>query len=404
MKPLHYYFLGTGSWFLAYGIQSVAFAWLVTIVLHESATMVGFAQMAFLLPAMLLMLVGGSLADQLGGKRMALIGQSAATLAPLFLIVTIYLDKFDYPMVIVFAIIMGSAQAFVTPARDGLLAQVADGRIQQRVVQVSMIQFGVQMFGFAAAGFADAMGAIFILSLQCAFLLLGVFSFYKMDIPFTQPKRQPGSLFRHIGTSVLEGYRTVRASKPMSAIVLQNCAMGMFFMGSYIVTIPLLIRETYAGSSIELSWVNGANSLGLVITIMLLLRFGDVKRQGRALLIAQALGSICLLGGGFELGFASLIIFVFGWGLCGGIAMTMSRTVMQEQAPEDQRARMMAFYSFSFMGSGPLGALLCGVLVQWLGASTALIICPLAMLTVVVYMSLRSPLWDLGRTPIKVAA
>ncbi|MFT7138734.1 MAG: hypothetical protein ACI9B8_001151, partial [Sulfitobacter sp.] len=50
MKPLHYYFLGTGAWFLAYGIQSVAFAWLVTIVLAESPTMVGFAQMAFLLP------------------------------------------------------------------------------------------------------------------------------------------------------------------------------------------------------------------------------------------------------------------------------------------------------------------------------------------------------------------
>jgi MFS family permease len=183
----------------------------------------------------------------------------------------------------------------------------------------------------------------------------------------------------------------------MTAVVIQNCAMGVFFMGSYIVTIPLLIRESYGGSSVELSWVNGANSLGLFITILLLLRFGDIKRQGRALLIAQIIGSICLIGGGLQLGFASLIVVVFAWGLCGGIAMTMSRTVMQELAPEDQRARMMAFYSFSFMGSGPIGALLCGFLVDLLGAPMTLIICPTLMMLVSITMSFKSTLWSLGK-------
>ena len=43
MKPFHLYLLGTGSWFLALGIQSVMFAWLVTMVLHESPQMVGIA-------------------------------------------------------------------------------------------------------------------------------------------------------------------------------------------------------------------------------------------------------------------------------------------------------------------------------------------------------------------------
>ncbi|MFT4798944.1 MAG: MFS family permease [Candidatus Azotimanducaceae bacterium] len=398
MKPLHYYFLGTGAWFLAYGIQSVAFAWLVTIVLAESPTMVGFAQMAFLLPAMLLMLVGGSLADQVGGRRMALIGHLLAAIAPLFLIATILLDQFTYTLLLVFAVIIGCSQAIVTPARDGLLAQVADGRIQQRVVQVSLIQFGIQMLGFVIAAFADTVGAVVILSLQSLFLFFGAVAFHRLQLPFEAPVRHSNKMLQQIAYSIVEGYHSVRQSPHMSAVVIQNCAMGMFFMGSYIVTIPLLIREVYSGSSVELSWVNGANSLGLVFTMFLLMRFGDIKRQGRALLISQMLGSIALLGGGLGLGFNSLILCIFGWGLCGGIAMTMSRTVMQEQAPENQRARMMSFYSFSFMGAGPIGALLCGFLVDLLGASMALIICPACMLIVSIYMSFRSPLWSLGKT------
>jgi len=92
-----------------------------------------------------------------------------------------------------------------------------------------------------------------------------------------------------------------------------------------------------------------------------------------------------------------LVASLFCWGLCGGLAMTMSRTIMQEQSPEDQRGRMMAFYGFSFMGSGPIGALFCGYLVSWFGASSALAIAALLMFTVVVLVYWKSSLWDLHR-------
>ena len=77
--------------------------------------------------------------------------------------------------------------------------------------------------------------------------------------------------------------------------------------------------------------------------------------------------------------------------------MTMSRTIMQEHSPEDQRGRMMAFYGFSFMGSGPIGAVLCGYLVAWFGASSALAIAASLMFLVVILVYWKSSLWDLHR-------
>jgi MFS family permease len=395
MRPLHYYLVGTGSWFFAFGIQSVVFAWLVTMVLHESPGMVGIAQMSLLIPATLFMLIGGSLSDHYGGRRVVLIAQTTAALAPLYLIAMVLMDNLTYSSIIIFAVMMGCAQAFVTPARDGLLNQVADGKIQRRVLQTSMTQFGVQMLGFIAASFADRTGAAFILLIQVASMLTGSYAFYKLDIPVPTAMISTQSLIREVTDSIVVGYRTVAASPSMRAVVIQNCAMGIFFMGSYIVTLPLLVREVYAGSSSELSWMNAANALGLVITITALLRFGDLHRQGRALILAHGIGSVALASAGLGFGFMAVVACVFAWGACGGVAMTMARTIMQEQAPEGQRGRMMAFFSFSFMGSGPIGALFSGYLVDQAGAETALMISSALMFSVIVVLALTTSLWRL---------
>jgi MFS family permease len=75
--------------------------------------------------------------------------------------------------------------------------------------------------------------------------------------------------------------------------------------------------------------------------------------------------------------------------------MTMSRTIMQEQAPETMRGRVMSFYSFSFMGAGPIGALLSGYLVEELGPELALLISAGSMLVVIILIGVTSGVWNL---------
>ncbi|MBT3426628.1 MAG: MFS transporter [Gammaproteobacteria bacterium] len=397
MKPLHYYFVGSGSWYLAYGIQGVVFAWLVTIILNESPDKVGIAQMAYLLPGTFLILIGGSLADHFGGRRLALLGQSFAAITAAGLALTLALTELSYSLFLFFAVAMGCAQAIVTPARDGLLTLVAEGRIQRRVMQASMIQFGIQTIGFLISSLADTVGAMLMLSFQSFVLSIGALAYYFLDVPQQTPSRTQLHLVSQLFDSIRDGYRSVRNSPAMQTVVLQNCAMGILFMGSFIVTLPLLIREVYNGSSMELSWINTVNSFGLLVTIVLLFKFGDVKLQGRALIISQGFGALVLACASLNFGFSILIVNLFCWGLCGGVAMTMSRTIMQEHSPEDQRGRMMAFYGFSFMGSGPIGAVLCGYLVTWFGASMALAIAASLMFLVVILVYWKSSLWDLHR-------
>jgi MFS family permease len=392
MRSIHYYLLGTGGWFLGFGIQGVMFSWLVTMVLRETPQMVGIAQMTLLLPGTLLILIGGSYADRVGGRRIVIGGQLLAACGPLLLLFLIWSDQLSYTGMLAYAVLMGCATAFVTPARDGLLNEIAEGRVQRTVMLASVIQFGGQMVGIALAALADGLGPELVLGTQSLLLLLGVLGFVRIPPPVIEdgPKQTPRLLH-----SLVEGAKTVFSSLSMRVIVVQNVAMAMFFMGSYIVTLPLLVREVFAGSAQDLALINGANALGLVSTIIVLLRFGDVARPGRALILSQGLGAVVLAIAGMVSSFPVVVFVLFIWGMCGGVGMTMARTIMQEQAPPSQRSRVMSFYAFSFMGAGPLGAIINGYLVDQVGPQNALLLAGGAMTIVVVVMRLGTRMWTL---------
>jgi MFS family permease len=367
----------------------VLFAWLVTIVLHESPQMVGVAQTAMLVPATLLMLVGGSLADHFGGRRIAVSAQSFALLPPLFLAALVATGGLRFGAMLGYAVAMGLAQAFVTPARDALLNEVAEAGIQHTVVRASLVQFGAQIGGFLIGSRAAAFGPLPIFALQIAALGVGAFALSRVSVVHTRHDEDAHWLGDMVA-SVIQGARTVFASREMRMVVIQNFAMGLCFMGSYIVTVPLLIREVYQGSSSDIGYMNAANSLGLLTTVFALMRFGDVRRRFRALLIAQGIGAgiLALVGAGF--GFPATLALIFVWGMCGGVAMSMARTIMQQDAPAGQTGRVMSFFSFSLLGAGPLGAMACGYLVKWFGPGRALMIAGMVMGIVVCAVAARS--------------
>ena len=64
---------------------------------------------------------------------------------------------------------------------------------------------------------------------------------------------------------------------------------------------------------------------------------------------------------------------------------------------EGQRGRVMAFFTLTFMGAGPLGGASSGYLVESLGPRLALITPAGLMLLVILALMARSPLWAYRR-------
>ena len=393
------YLIGTGSWFASHGVQTVLFAWLVTVALRESPEKVGFAQSMMMLPMLCLLLVGGAASDHFGGARLARIAQGCALLPVFALALLLSADALVYGLLVVYALLMGTVGAFVTPARDGMLSQIAGRRIQRTVVLASFVQFGVQILGFQLAGLTDAIGPVPVLGTQIVILAAGALAFRRLERRLARTRAPAPAERPPLRAAIGEGLRAVLASRAMRSVALINALVGLFMMGAFQVGIPLLLREVHGGTPAQLAQVNTVHMIGVVATTLYLLRIGDVERRGRALLLGFLLGGAGLAGIGLADSFAWLLAFNLCWGVTGGLVMSMARTIMQESAPPELRGRVMAFFSLTFMGAGPLGAMLSGLLVEGVGVHLALVLPGFVVMAAGLVAILRSSLWTLQPTP-----
>jgi MFS family permease len=154
-----------------------------------------------------------------------------------------------------------------------------------------------------------------------------------------------------------------------------------------------MVRDLYGGGSIAMAGTFAANMLGTVVVIFCLMRIGRISRPGRALLVAALVSSLVLSLLTFDLPQWLFYCVIFMWGCCGGIGMTMSRTIVQEAAVETHRARVMSVYALGLMGGMPIGSFTLGVVIDWIGVRNAVWVPVIGMLVILIYLRLRTRLW-----------
>ncbi len=384
--PYFWFLAGTGSWFMAMGMQSVLFSWLVVGVLNAGAEWVGITQSAMMIPAVLLALPGGTLADRYDQRRLLMILHLVASGISAGLFLAVANDWLSIPLLIAYAIGMGTVQAFVMPARDAQLSQVAGTNMLRSVTGMTMTQWGMQILGSLLAGTARWVGTVPALGLHSLVLLAGIPPLHKL--PSSERRPSTGSLRL---TDIIEGIREVRQSPALSATLLLAVAVGIFFIGPFLVVLPLLIRDFYHGGVDQLALLNMTFPLGTILGSLMMLWAGGIRHKGEAQIASLLFGAVCLFMVSFGLPFWGTMLAVCAWGVSAALFINAGRTVYQEQASVANRARVLSIYTIGFMGAaGILGAPLSGVMVDAIGPLTTCIVMSSAMVVVVGVVFLRT--------------
>ncbi len=390
--PAAWYLTSVATFMVPAGIQMVLLPYLLTIELNQSAARFGMTQMFGQLPILLFLLFGGWLADRVDPRRLLMGLHGVAILMPLSLAFCLWRGQLSEALLMLYALAWGLVTAFVMPARDGMLKRVASGNVQRMVTLAIGVQFGTQMVGQALGGRAGPWGSISILLVQCLVLAAGIHAASRL--PPGQPSRSGeirGSLLREFGG----GLSLIFADGSLRATYLLTIGMGLFFGGVYVVLIPLAIRDLFAGGAQDIATAFIVFGLGTVISIAALTRIGGVALPGRAMVIALLLGCCSLTPMALAPPQWLFYLCIFFWGMCAGVSMSMSRSILQEGAPATHQSRVMAAQSLATVGGNPLGALIMGLAVSAFGVRWAVLLPVLGVMLTIISVLATHSIWRL---------
>jgi MFS family permease len=388
-SAFRWYLGGVGSWYVGYGMGSILFPWLVAVVLHESPHRLGLAQLALMGPSTALLLIGGAVADRRDCRALLVRYHALALLPPVALGVAIVVDVISYPVVLAYGLAMGTLSAFIMPARDSLLTRMVTGGLPRAVALTAAAQFVFQLAGIALAGMAGYIGPVPLLAVQSLALGAGAVTAWRLR---PAPPISSASAENRLA-AIREGLHVVVRSPRILPIVVAIAAVGVFYVGAFVVVIPLLVRDAYGGGAAELAIVNFCFWGGTVAATLAQVGRRAVERPGRAILLSLTFGAVILAAMAVPSPFWMLVGLCTVWGMGGGVTMTQARTVAQLAAPGTHRARVLAVFQFGLLGGAALGAVVIGYIVGAVGPRQAVIYPAVAMTCVLAWLALGSSLW-----------
>jgi MFS family permease len=172
---------------------------------------------------------------------------------------------------------------------------------------------------------------------------------------------------------VLEGFRFVRQTRPIRALLLLLGLVSL--VGSpYAVLMPIFADRILHSGATGLGILMAASGVGALFGALTLAFKSGVHGLGKWVLVASSGFGVSLICFGMSrlLWLSALLLVPLGFSLM--VQMASSNTLIQSMVPDHLRGRVMSAYSMMFMGMAPIGALGAGVVADHLGAPLAVAI------------------------------
>lgn len=360
-----------GTW-----MENVAQAWLVTEITHPNeAIWLGRVTAIQFLPIMLFSLFAGAFIDRFPKKKVLILAQSTLMVLAFVMALDVYFKTVALWHVLLIAWLLGCANTLDMPTRQAFMIElVGKEELTNAIVLNSSIFNMARMAGPAIAGLAIAqwgMDACFFLN-AVSFIpvIIGITMIRLTNVVAPPPeKTDQRGVLREMGEGVAYVWKTPGILIPMALLATVN-----IFAFNFNVLIPLYARRIFHGSAQTLGYLMSAFGIGALIgTVVLAMRSGAGKKP-RFKLLAVAVVMVCV----FELIISPIRLFPLVLGLLAlvGFALvaftTTANSLIQMQAPNYLRGRIMSIYSFVLMGISPIGSYWTGAAAQHWGAPVAL--------------------------------
>jgi len=364
---------------------SVAVAWQI-YELTNSAFQIGLLGLARAIPQILLLLVGGLLADAMNRRKLMMCTQLGLILVSTALAALTVAGKTSPLTLYVASMLLAFFSSLEAPARQAIvpslvpredLAQALALHSGQRYVSVivgpSLAGLLLALTGPAACYAVDAISWLMML-LSLSLLRAGL---------------REGEGWQAVSLSSLrEGLAFVCGHGIIFPLMLLD--FGATFFGSVRALLPVYARDILAVGPKGLGVLYAAPAVGSLLAAAGMSLF-QLRRAGLWILTGVGVYAVCTI---FFAGSRAFWISVLLLGVAGAgdmVSTILRGTINQLSTPDELRGRMASINSVFVIGGPLLGQFESGVIAAWLGAELSALTGGLATLVILVVVAAAFP-------------
>jgi MFS family permease len=352
-RDFRLFFIGQATSQIGSGMAPVAITF--AVLAHGSASALGLVSAAGLVPVVVLLLIGGVIADRWSRRLVMLNSDLLRTLGELGLGAWILLGRPPLWGFMSLAAVVGIGSSIFYPAMNGLIPQViSKGNLQQANALQSLSGSVAGVIGPALAGVIVAVSspgwAVLIDGLT---YLVSVLSLFLLSIEWI-PNRVAESFL----SELKQGWSEFWSRTWLWVIVVEFSIVNVLESAPFFVLGPVIAKQSLGGAP---AWgaVLAAGGAGAILGGIVMLRW----RPARPLLIATV-ASLSFVLPLFALADRAPVLMLGAASLVGGVGSavfgTLWATTMQREIPSAVLSRVSAYDMFGSLLFLPIGMAVVG--------------------------------------------
>lgn len=332
------------------GMTPVALAFAVLQAPH-GAQLLGYILAAEILPNILMVLIGGSLADRYRRDRLlqlSNLGAGVTGAAMAALVITRANPLWLFP----FAVANGLLGAVTAPALRGIVPELVDRQhLTEANALLNTARSAAKIVGPAAAGLLVAtVGGGWGIAADAASFFVAASFMARVQIPDRPDSGAHPPLRQHLQA----GWDYFRRQRAIFVVTAAYAGINLANMGVWRVLGPIIAAHTFGPAAWGLAL--GLQAVGLLAASLALLRAVPQHPFRDGMVAAAALG-LPLLALGLHPGLGYLFAAALAAGAGSTVAAVTWDTALQRSVPRDKLARVLAFGDVGSYVTIPLGVI-----------------------------------------------
>jgi MFS family permease len=329
--------------------------------LTGSAWDLGLVGLLQFLPALVLTLPAGHVADRHHRGRIVAAAMGASALLGLVLALASRGHWASRELLLLLSVALGTVKAFQMPASQSLAPLLVPATLLPRALAFSSSAMQASIIvGPALGGFIYVAGADAVYAVCTALFALGCVLILRLRYEHDPPPKEPVTL-----QTVFAGVVYIWQRK----VILGAISLDLFavLLGGATALLPIFAKDVLHVGPWGLGLLRAAPGVGALLMSAALTRWPVTRGVGRVMFAAVAVYGVATLVFGLSTWFWSSLAALFVSGAADMVSVVIRQTLVQLETPNEMRGRVSAVNSIFIGASNQLGEFESGAVAAWIG-------------------------------------